>query len=111
MAGEMRTTVYLRPQVYRALKIKAATTDRSLSELINSAVLEALREDALDLGAFGKRAKERSRPLEKVLADLNRDKYPEDQGVAPTLLYFPRHAPPHRLSPIPPASAGKVFFS
>ena len=45
MAGETRTTVYLRPQVYRALKVKAATTDRSVSDLINGAVIEALRED------------------------------------------------------------------
>jgi hypothetical protein len=73
MAGETRTTVYLKPHVYRALKVKAATTDRSLSELINGAVTEALREDALDLEAFEKRAKERSRPFEKVLEDLKRD--------------------------------------
>ena len=73
MAGETRTTIYLKPQVYRALKVKAATTDRSLSELINGAVIEALREDALDLEAFEKRAKERSRPFEKVLEDLKRD--------------------------------------
>ncbi len=68
-----KTTVYLEPKVYRALKVKAATTDRSLSDLINSAVLEALREDALDLEAFEKRAKEPSRPFEKVLEDLKRD--------------------------------------
>ena len=73
MAGETRTTVYLRPHVYRALKVKAATTDRSLSELVNGAVIEALREDALDLEAFEKRAKERSRPFEKALEDLKRD--------------------------------------
>jgi hypothetical protein len=73
--GQMatKTTVYLEPKVYRALKVKAATTDRSLSDLINSAVLEALREDALDLEAFEKRAKEPSRPFEKVLEDLKRD--------------------------------------
>lgn len=73
MAGEARTTVYLKPQVYRALKVKAATTDRSVSELINGALIEALREDAVDLEAFQKRSKERSRPLEKVLQDLKRD--------------------------------------
>lgn len=73
MAGQTRTTVYLEPRVYRALKVKAATTDRSLSELINAAVLETLREDAVDLGAFEKRRKEPSRPFEKVLEDLKRD--------------------------------------
>ena len=73
MATDTRTTVYLKPNVYRALKVKAATTDRSISELVNTAVLEALREDALDLEAFDKRSKEPSRPFEKVLEDLKRD--------------------------------------
>ncbi|HSD50261.1 MAG TPA: ribbon-helix-helix protein, CopG family [Candidatus Methylomirabilis sp.] len=73
MANLTRTTVYLQPKVYRALKVKAATTDRSLSDLINAAVIEALREDALDLEAFEKRAKEPSRPFEKVLEGLKRD--------------------------------------
>ena len=52
MAGETRTTIYFQPKVYRALKIKAATSDRSLSELVNAAVTAALREDGLDLEAF-----------------------------------------------------------
>jgi hypothetical protein len=73
MAAQTKTTVYLQPKVYRALKVKAATTDRSISDLINVAVVEALREDALDLEAFEKRAKEPSRPFEKVLEDLKRD--------------------------------------
>jgi len=38
-----------------ALKVKLATTDRSVSELINAAVIETLREDAVDLEAFDKR--------------------------------------------------------
>jgi hypothetical protein len=73
MAGQTKTTVYLAPNLYRALKVKSATTDRSISELINAAVIEALREDALDLEAFERRAKEPSRPFEKVLGDLKRD--------------------------------------
>ena len=77
MAGDTRTTVYRKPKVYRALKVKAATTDRSVSELINAAVVEALREDAIDLEAFEKRAKEPSRPFEKALEDLKRDRFIE----------------------------------
>ena len=73
MRGETRTTVYLKPQVYRALKLKSATTDRSLSDIINAAVLEALREDAIDLEAIDKRGKEPQRPFEAVLKDLKRD--------------------------------------
>ncbi len=73
MPSDTRTTVYLKPKVYRALKVKAATTDRSLSDLVNAAVLESLREDALDLEAFDRRAKEPSRSFEKVLEELKRD--------------------------------------
>jgi hypothetical protein len=72
MVPGMRTIVYLRQEVYRALKVKAATTDRSVSDLVNAAVLESLREDALDLEAFDRRAKEPPRPFEKVLEDLNK---------------------------------------
>jgi len=73
MRGETRTTVYLKPQVYRALKLKSATTDRSLSDIINAAVIEALREDAIDLDALDKRGRESQRPFEAVLKDLKRD--------------------------------------
>ncbi|MGB0911383.1 MAG: ribbon-helix-helix protein, CopG family [Nitrospirales bacterium] len=73
MSGETRTTVYLKPTVYRALKVKAATTDRTVSELINQAVLEALREDAVDLEACEKRSKEPARQFEAVLEGLKRD--------------------------------------
>jgi len=72
MAGT-RTTLYLNPKVHRALKIKAATTDRSISDIVNEALVEALREDAIDLQAFRERVKEQSRPFEKVLAELKRD--------------------------------------
>jgi hypothetical protein len=40
MARETRTTVYLKPKVYRALKIKAAMTDQTISELTNAAVID-----------------------------------------------------------------------
>ncbi|HEU5406575.1 MAG TPA: ribbon-helix-helix protein, CopG family [Nitrospira sp.] len=73
MPSDTRTTIYLKPKVYRALKVKAATTDRSVSDLVNAAVLESLREDAVDLEAFDRRAKEPSRLFEKVLEDLKRD--------------------------------------
>ena len=68
-----RTTLYLDPKIHRALKVKSATTDRSISDIINEALVEALREDAIDLQAFRKRAKEPSRPFEKILAGLKRD--------------------------------------
>ncbi|HEU4506515.1 MAG TPA: ribbon-helix-helix protein, CopG family [Nitrospira sp.] len=64
MAGNTRMTVYLQPKVYRALKVKSARTDRSISELVNAAVLQALREDAIDMEAFDKRSKESTRSFD-----------------------------------------------
>ncbi len=73
MANSARTTVYLNPGVYRALKLKSAESDRTLSDIVNQAVLELLREDSLDLEAVEKRRAEPSRPVEEVLKDLKRD--------------------------------------
>jgi hypothetical protein len=72
MAGAQRTTVYFSPSLYRALKVKAATTDRGFSELVNEAVQLALREDAIDEAALRQRAKEPSRAYADVLRDLKR---------------------------------------
>lgn len=73
LATDTRTTVYLKSKVYRALKAKAASTDRSVSDLINAAVMETMREDEIDLAAVAARRKEPSRPLEKAIEDLKRD--------------------------------------
>ena len=73
IATDTRTTVYLKPKVHRALKAKAASTDRTVSDLINAAVLGAMREDEIDLAAVAARRKEPSRPFERVIEDLKRD--------------------------------------
>jgi len=65
-----RSTVYFDPDLYRALKIKAAQYEKSLSELINQAVRWSLVEDAEDLAAFEKRKHEPNLDFEKVLKDL-----------------------------------------
>jgi len=74
MAPTQRTTVYFSPKLYRALKVKAATTDRGFSELVNEAVQLALREDAIDDEAFRRRRNEPSRTFSEVLSDLKRDR-------------------------------------
>ncbi|MBI5672306.1 MAG: CopG family transcriptional regulator [Nitrospirae bacterium] len=73
MPSDTRTTIYLKPKVYLALKVKAATTDRSVSDLVNAAVLESLREDALDLEALDRRVKEPTRPFDRALKKLKCD--------------------------------------
>lgn len=67
-----RATVYFEPHLHKALRIKAAETDTSISELVNLAVRESLAEDADDLAAFADRADEPSLRFEEVLADLKR---------------------------------------
>lgn len=67
-----RTTVYFTPALYRALKIKAASTDRGFSELVNEAVQLSLREDAVDEEALRTRANEPSRAFPQVLRSLKR---------------------------------------
>jgi plasmid stability protein len=72
MSELKRATVYLDPSLHRALRVKAAETDRSLSELVNAAVRRSLIEDAEDLVAFDARAKEPNLAFEGVLKDLKR---------------------------------------
>jgi hypothetical protein len=65
-----RTTVYLDPQLHRALSIKALETSRSVSDLINESVRLALAEDQADLAAFEERVAEPVVSYEAVLKDL-----------------------------------------
>jgi hypothetical protein len=69
---QKRATVYFEPYLHRALRLKAAETDSSVSELVNDAVKEALAEDAEDLAAFEERDKEADLKFEEVLKDLKR---------------------------------------
>jgi plasmid stability protein len=68
-----RATIYLDPLIHKALKIKAFETSRSMSDLVNEAVREALAEDAEDLAAFDERAKEPLISYDKMLKRLKRD--------------------------------------
>jgi hypothetical protein len=65
-----RSTIYFRSELHKALRIKAAETQRSLSDLVNEAVQNALREDEEDLSAFGERVSEPTITYEALLKDL-----------------------------------------
>lgn len=67
-----RATIYLPAEVHRALRLKAAAADRSISDLVSEAVRMSLAEDAEDLAAFEKRSKERSLKFENVVKALRR---------------------------------------
>ena len=69
---QKRSTVYFDPVIRRALRLKAAETDRSISEIVNEAVRLSLAEDAEDLAAFKERAREPNLAFEDVLKDLKR---------------------------------------
>ena len=71
-AAAKRATVYLDAELHRALRLKAAVGDRSISDIVNQAVKLALSEDAEDLAAFRKRAKEKDRDFEQVVRELKR---------------------------------------
>jgi hypothetical protein len=70
--SQKRATVYFDPALHRALRVKAAETDRSLSDIVNEAVKLSLLEDAEDLAAFEERASEPSLAFEDVVKDLRR---------------------------------------
>lgn len=65
-----RSTIYFDPQVHAALRLKAAHTHRSLSDIVNDAVRAALAEDQEDLAAFEERVSEPTMSYEALLNDL-----------------------------------------
>ena len=71
-SANKRATVYFDPELHRALRLKAAETERTLSELVNEAVKAALADDAEDRAAFEERAAEPDLPFESVVKDLKR---------------------------------------
>jgi len=71
-ATQKRATVYFDPEIHRALRLKAAEVERSVSDLVNEAVQLALAEDAEDLAAFEERAHEPNLAFEEVVKDLKR---------------------------------------
>jgi len=70
--AQKRATIYFDPLLHRALRLQAAATDRSISELVNEAVKAALRQDANDIEAFEVREKEPDYAFEDVVKDLKR---------------------------------------
>ena len=65
-----RSTIYFDPELHRALRLKAAVSHRSVSEIVNEALRQALREDQEDLAAFDERAGEHTLSYEELLDDL-----------------------------------------
>ena len=73
MTDSRRTTVYIEPDLHRALRLKAIEGDCSISDLVNGAVRRSLAEDAEDLAAFEDRAAEATVPYGEFVMALRRD--------------------------------------
>lgn len=73
MPATKRATVYLDPDLHKALRLKAVETSRSVSDLVNNAVREALAEDADDISAFEERAKEPLISYDEMVKKLKKD--------------------------------------
>ena len=71
-----RATVYFDPAIHQALKIKAATTHQSLSDIVDSALRQQLAEDLEDLSVIAKRFSEPEISMNTLLNDLQKqDKF------------------------------------
>ena len=68
-----RATIYLDSDLHKALRLKAVETSRSVSELVNNAVREALAEDAEDLAAFEERVGEPLISYDEMVKRLKKD--------------------------------------
>ncbi len=68
-----RTTIYLDPDLHRALKVRAGETEQSISGIINEAVRRELAEDREDLAAFARRVGEPTVSYEALLEKLKAD--------------------------------------
>ena len=74
MSGQAkRSTIYLEPELYKAVRVKAAHSHRSISDIVNDSLRSALREDQEDLEAFEKRASEPVMSYESLLKKLKAD--------------------------------------
>jgi hypothetical protein len=71
-ATAKKSTIYFDPQIHKALRMKAAETDSSVSDIVNNAVRLTLSEDAEDIAAFEERASEPNLSFEDVLKDLRK---------------------------------------
>jgi len=68
-----RATIYLDPQLHKILKMKAAETAQTISDIVNEAIRHELAEDATDLAEIEKRAKEPSISFEQMLKELKQN--------------------------------------
>jgi len=67
-----KSTIYFDPQIHKALRLKSAEIDSSVSDIVNEAIRIVFAEDAEDMAAFAERAHEPNLSFEKALKDLRK---------------------------------------
>lgn len=67
------STIYLHPEIRRALKLKSANMECSISDIVESAVKTFLIEDIEDIKTVRKRKRESSMDFESFVKKLKKD--------------------------------------
>lgn len=65
-----RSTIYLEEDIFKALRLKAAAVEVSMSDLVNEAMRAVLSEDAEDLAIIEERRNEEAVPFDEFIAKL-----------------------------------------
>lgn len=67
-----RATVYFDPALHQALRVRAAMSSQSLSELVDEAVPQLMKEDQEDLETYASRVAEPEISYATMLNDLKK---------------------------------------
>lgn len=65
-----RSTIYLEPNLHKALRLKAAELEASMSDIVNDALRIVFEEDAEDLMDIKKRQAEKSVSFDDFVTEL-----------------------------------------
>jgi hypothetical protein len=68
-----KSTLYLEDSVHQALRLKAAETKQSMSELVNDALKASLQEDLEDIKSWRERKDEKTYGYEEFVELLKKD--------------------------------------
>jgi hypothetical protein len=73
MSLTKRATVYFDPDIHKTLKVKAAESSTSISELIDNLLRNEFLADQEDLKAYRERVAEPTISYEKLISDLKKN--------------------------------------
>lgn len=68
----IKSNIYFDPEIHQALRLRATSSQTSMSALVNEAVRQMMLEDQEDLAAFTQRATEVEISQKALIANLKR---------------------------------------